>query len=244
MSRDVWRLAARDRGGKNAMTLSIKPLHAVAADQPGLGSRPAVQPRKQDVARGSATPPFQRVQRRQEHDTHQGEEPGQLPARHETSSCVDMKFGNCSDLSGVDRAKPFYGGLGWRWMRLSPPVRTGVIRSSHRRLRASVSGKTSPQAGPGSARGRLPDRFRPSRPPQTRWLARGVQGRRDFPWRRHVHAAGRALIVGRLRGERPDQEHGSFTARRSPRKDRTARLAVPGVTARIDGRVDRSDTTL
>ena len=132
---------------------------------------------------------------------------------------VDMKFEIVViPVSDVDRAKQFYGGLGWR---LDADFAAGndyrVIQFTPPGSGCSVIfGKNVTAAAPGSAQGTVPDRLRHRGRPQRTARSRR-RGQRGIPRRRRrVCRHGRALSVRAAPGQRSRIPSIAATAR-SPR---------------------------
>jgi len=163
-----------------------------------------------------------------------------------TARGVDMKFEIVViPVSDVDRAKRFYGGLGWR---LDADFAAGddwrVIQFTPPGSGASVIfGKNFTAAAPGSAQG-LYLIVSDIKAARDELLARGVEVGEIFHGGGDVHSGpDEPYLSGRLRVSGPDPEHGSYRSF-APFKDPDGNgWLFQEVTARLPGRVDANDTT-
>jgi catechol 2,3-dioxygenase-like lactoylglutathione lyase family enzyme len=159
---------------------------------------------------------------------------------------IDMKFEIVViPVSDVDRAKRFYGGLGWR---LDADFASGddwrVIQFTPPGSGASVIfGKNVTAAAPGSAEG-LYLIVSDIKAARDELLRRGVEVSEVFHGAGEVHAGtDEPYLSGRRRvsGADPDRRsYGSFASLKDP--DGNGWL-FQEVTARLPGRVDAVDTT-
>src|SRR6476619_7953204 len=163
-----------------------------------------------------------------------------------TARGVDMKFEIVViPVSDVDRAKRFYGGLGWR---LDADFAAGddwrVIQFTPPGSGASVIfGKNVTAAAPGSAQG-LYLIVSDIKAARDELLARGVEVGEIFHGGGDVHSGpDEPYLSGRLSVSGPDPEHGSYRSF-APVKDPDGNgWLFQEVTARLPGRVDANDTT-
>jgi catechol 2,3-dioxygenase-like lactoylglutathione lyase family enzyme len=159
---------------------------------------------------------------------------------------VDMKFEIVViPVSDIDRAKRFYGGLGWR---LDADFAAGddfrVIQFTPPGSECSVIfGKNVTAAAPGSAQG-LYLIVSDIKAARDELLGRGVEISEVF------HGAGDAYVgtdepylFGRVRVSGPDPEHGSYRSFASFKDPDGNGWLFQEVTARLPGRVDADDTT-
>src|SRR5258705_4859996 len=159
---------------------------------------------------------------------------------------VDMKFEIVViPVSDVDRAKRFYGGLGWR---LDADFAAGddwrVIQFTPPGSGASVIfGRNVTAAAPGSAQG-LYLIVSDIKAARDELLARGVEVGEIFHGGGDVHTGpDEPYLSGRLRVSGPDPEHGSYRSFASFKDPDANGWLFQEVTARLPGRVDASDTT-
>jgi catechol 2,3-dioxygenase-like lactoylglutathione lyase family enzyme len=147
-------------------------------------------------------------------------------------------------VSDVDRAKHFYGGLGWR---LDADFAAGddfrVIQFTPPGSGCSVIfGKNVTAAAPGSAQG-LYLIVSDIEAARDELLGRGVEISEVFHDGGDVHAGkDEPYLFGRLRVSGPDPEHRSYRSFASFRDPDGNGWLFQGVTARLPGRVD-ADTT-
>jgi catechol 2,3-dioxygenase-like lactoylglutathione lyase family enzyme len=159
---------------------------------------------------------------------------------------VDMKFEIVVvPVSDIDRAKRFYGGLGWR---LDADFAAGddfrVIQFTPPGSGCSVIfGKNVTAAAPGSAQG-LYLIVSDIKAARDELLGRGVEISEVF------HGAGDAYVgtdepylFGRVRVSGPDSEHRSYRSFASFKDPDGNGWLFQEVTARLPGRVDADDTT-
>jgi catechol 2,3-dioxygenase-like lactoylglutathione lyase family enzyme len=162
-----------------------------------------------------------------------------------TARGVDMKFEIVViPVSDVDRAKRFYGGLGWR---LDADFAAGdewrVIQFTPPGSGASVIfGKNVTAAVPGSAQG-LYLIVSDIKAARDELLARGVEVGEIFHGGDGHAGADEPHLFGRLRVSGPDPEHGSYRSFASFKDPDGNGWLFQEVTARLPGRVDASDTT-
>jgi catechol 2,3-dioxygenase-like lactoylglutathione lyase family enzyme len=162
-----------------------------------------------------------------------------------TARGVDMKFEIVViPVSDVDRAKRFYGGLGWR---LDADFAAGdewrVIQFTPPGSGASVIfGKNVTAAVPGSAQG-LYLIVSDIKAARDELLARGVEVGEIFHGGDGHSGADEPYLFGRLRVSGPDPEHGSYRSFASFKDPDGNGWLFQEVTARLPGRVDASDTT-
>jgi catechol 2,3-dioxygenase-like lactoylglutathione lyase family enzyme len=163
-----------------------------------------------------------------------------------TALGVDMKFEIVViPVSDVDRAKRFYGGLGWR---LDADFAAGddwrVIQFTPPGSGASVIfGNNVTAAAPGSAQG-LYLIVSDIKAARDELLARGVEVGEIFHGGGDVHTGpDEPYLSGRLRVSGPDPEHGSYGSYASFKDPDGNGWLFQEVTARLPGRVDASDTT-
>ena len=174
------------------------------------------------------------------------ERTGTTASETETARGVDMKFEIVViPVSDVDRAKRFYGGLGWR---LDADFAAGddwrVIQFTPPGSGASVIfGKNVTAAAPGSAQG-LYLVVSGIKAARDELLARGVEVGEIFHGGGDVHTGpDEPYLSGRLRVSGPDPEHGSYRSFASFKDPDGNGWLFQEVTARLPGRVDASDTT-
>jgi len=163
-----------------------------------------------------------------------------------TARGVDMKFEIVViPVSDVDRAKRFYGSLGWR---LDADFAAGddwrVIQFTPPGSGASViCGRNVTAAAPGSAQG-LYLIVSDIKAARDELLARGVEVGEIFHGGGDVHTGpDEPYLSGRLRVSGPDPEHGSYRSFASFKDPDGNGWLFQEVTARLPGRVDASDTT-
>jgi catechol 2,3-dioxygenase-like lactoylglutathione lyase family enzyme len=163
-----------------------------------------------------------------------------------TARGVDMKLEVVViPVSDVDRAKRFYGALGWR---LDADFAAGddfrVIQFTPPGSPCSVIfGKNVTAAAPGSAQG-LYLIVSDIEAAHDELLRRGVEIRAVFHAAGGVHAGtDEPYLSGRLRVSGPDPDHGSYRSYASFRDPDGNGWLFQEVTARLPGRVDADDTT-
>jgi catechol 2,3-dioxygenase-like lactoylglutathione lyase family enzyme len=163
-----------------------------------------------------------------------------------TARGVDMKFEIVViPVSDVDRAKRFYGGLGWR---LDADFAAGndwrVIQFTPPGSGASVIfGKNVTAAAPGSAQG-LYLIVSDVKAARDELLARGVEISEIFHGGGDVHTGpDEPYLFGRLRVSGPDPEHGTYRSYASFKDPDGNGWLFQEVTARLPGRVDADATT-
>jgi catechol 2,3-dioxygenase-like lactoylglutathione lyase family enzyme len=147
-------------------------------------------------------------------------------------------------VSDVDRAKRFYGGLGWR---LDADFAAGddwrVIQFTPPGSGASVIfGKNVTAATPGSAQG-LYLIVSDIKAARDELLARGVEVGEIFHGGDGHAGPDEPYLFGRLRVSGPDPEHGSYRSFASFKDPDGNGWLFQEVTARLPGRVDANDTT-
>jgi catechol 2,3-dioxygenase-like lactoylglutathione lyase family enzyme len=159
---------------------------------------------------------------------------------------VDMKLEVVViPVSDVDRAKEFYGSLGWR---LDAEFAAGddfrVIQFTPPGSGCSVIfGKNVTAAAPGSARG-LYLIVSDIEAARDELLGRGVEVSEVFHEAGGVHAgADEPYLFGRLRVSGPDPEQRSYRSFASFSDPDGNGWLLQEVTARLPGRVDANDTT-
>jgi catechol 2,3-dioxygenase-like lactoylglutathione lyase family enzyme len=159
---------------------------------------------------------------------------------------VDMKLEVVViPVSDVDRAKRFYGGLGWR---LDADFAAGddfrVIQFTPPGSGCSVIfGRNVIAAVPGSAQG-LYLIVSDIKAARDELLGRGVAISEVFHDAAGVYAgADEPYLFGRLRVSGPDSEHRSYRSFASFSDPDGNGWLFQGVTARLPGRVDADDTT-
>jgi len=158
---------------------------------------------------------------------------------------VDMKFEIVViPVSDVDRAKRFYGGLGWR---LDADFAAGddyrVIQFTPPGSPCSVIfGKNVTAAAPGSAQG-LYLIVSDIKAARDELLGRGVEVSEVFHGAGDVYAGtDEPYLFGRLRVSGPDPEHRSYRSFASFKDPDGNGWLFQEITARLPGRVD-ADTT-
>jgi catechol 2,3-dioxygenase-like lactoylglutathione lyase family enzyme len=148
-------------------------------------------------------------------------------------------------VSDVDRAKRFYGGLGWR---LDADFAAGddfrVIQFTPPGSGCSVIfGKNVSAGAPGSATG-LYLIVSDIEAARAELLGRGVEISEAFHDAGAVHAgADEPYLFGRLRVSGPDPEHRSYRSFASFSDPDGNGWLLQEITARLPGRVDAGDTT-
>ena len=159
---------------------------------------------------------------------------------------VDMKLEVIViPVSDVDRAKDFYGKLGWRLdadfaasddfrvMQFTPPGSGCSI----------IFGKNVTAATPGSAQG-LYLIVSDLNAAREELLGRGVKVSEVFHGASDVHAGpDDAYIFGRLRVSGPDSDHGSYRSFASFSDPDGNGWLFQEVTTRLPGRIDSTTTT-
>jgi catechol 2,3-dioxygenase-like lactoylglutathione lyase family enzyme len=163
-----------------------------------------------------------------------------------SAGTVDMKLEVVViPVSDVDRAKRFYGGLGWRLdaefgagedfriMQFTPPGSGCSI----------ILGKNVTAAAPGSAQG-LYLIVSDIESARKELLGRGVEVSEVFHGAGDVYAGtDEPFLFGRHRVKGPDPEHGSYRSFASFKDPDGNGWLFQEVTARLPGRVSASDTT-
>ena len=173
------------------------------------------------------------------------ERTGTTASETATPRGVDMKFEIVViPVTDVDRAKRFYGGLGWR---LDADFAAGddwrVIQFTPPGSGASVIfGKNVTAAAPGSAQG-LYLIVSDIKTARDELLARGVEVGEIFHGGDVHGGPDEPYLSGRLRVSGPDPEHGSYRSFASFKDPDGNGWLFQEVTARLPGRVDASDTT-
>jgi catechol 2,3-dioxygenase-like lactoylglutathione lyase family enzyme len=173
------------------------------------------------------------------------ERTGTTASETATARGIDMKFEIVViPVSDVDRAKRFYGGLGWR---LDADFAAGddwrVIQFTPPGSGASVIfGKNVTAAAPGSAQG-LYLIVSDIKAARDELLARGVEVGEIFHGGDGHGGPDEPYLFGRLRVGGPDPEHGSYRSFASFKDPDGNGWLFQEVTARLPGRVDASDTT-
>jgi len=159
---------------------------------------------------------------------------------------VDMKLEVVViPVSDVDRAKRFYGGLGWR---LDADFAAGddfrVIQFTPPGSGCSVIfGNNVTAAAPGSAQG-LYLIVSDIEAARDELLGRGVEISEVFHDAGDVHAGtDEPYLSGRLRLSGPDPEHRSYRSFVSFRDPDGNGWLLQGITTRLPGRVDADNTT-
>lgn len=148
-------------------------------------------------------------------------------------------------VSDVDRAKEFYGGLGWRLdADFAAPDGWRVVQFTPPGSGCSVIfGRDVTAAAPGSAQGLylvVPD----VEAARGDLLARGVEVSEVFHDAGDVHAgADEPFLFGRRRVSGPDPERRSYRSYASFRDPDGNGWLLQEVTARLPGRVDAGATT-
>ena len=158
---------------------------------------------------------------------------------------IDMKFEIAViPVSDVDRAKGFYGKLGWR---LDADFAAGddfrVIQFTPPGSGASVIfGKNVTAAAPGSAQG-LYLIVSDLEAARKELIGRGVEVSAVFHGAAGVYAgADEPYLFGRHRVSGPDPDHGSYRSFASFKDPDGNGWLFQEITARLPGRVDPSDT--
>ena len=159
---------------------------------------------------------------------------------------VDMKFEIVViPVSDVDRAKRFYGGLGWR---LDADFAAGddfrVIQFTPPGSPCSVIfGKNVTAAAPGSAQG-LYLIVSDIKAARDELLGRGVEVGEVFHGAGDVYVGtDEPYLFGRIRVSGPDPAHGSYRSFASFKDPDGNGWLFQEITARLPGRVDADDTT-
>ncbi len=159
---------------------------------------------------------------------------------------VDMKFEIVViPVSDVDRAKRFYGGLGWR---LDADFAAGddfrVIQFTPPGSGCSVIfGKNVTAAAPGSAQG-LYLIVSDIKAARDELLGRGVEISEVFHGAGDVYVGtDESYLFGRVRVGGPDPDHRSYRSFASFKDPDGNGWLFQEVTARLPGRVDADDTT-
>ncbi len=159
---------------------------------------------------------------------------------------VDMKFEIVViPVSDIDRAKRFYGGLGWR---LEADFAAGddfrVIQFTPPGSGCSVIfGKNVTAAAPGSAQG-LYLIVSDIKAARDELLGRGVEISEVFHGAGDVYVGtDEPYLFGRVRASGPDPDHGSYRSFASFKDPDGNGWLFQEVTARLPGRVDADDTT-
>jgi catechol 2,3-dioxygenase-like lactoylglutathione lyase family enzyme len=148
-------------------------------------------------------------------------------------------------VADVDRAKRFYGGLGWR---LDADFAAGddyrVVQFTPPGSRSSVIfGKNVTAAAPGSAQG-LYLIVSDIKAARDELFGRGVEVSEVFHGAGNVYAGtDEPYLFGRLRVSGPDPDHGSYRSFASFKDPDGNGWLFQEVTARLPGRVDAGDTT-
>jgi catechol 2,3-dioxygenase-like lactoylglutathione lyase family enzyme len=159
---------------------------------------------------------------------------------------VDMKFEIVViPVSDVDRAKEFYGRLGWRldadftdgedWrgIQFTPPGSGCSV----------IFGKNVTPAGPGSAQG-LYLIVSDIKAARKELLDRGIEVSEVFHGGNNVYAGpDEPYLFGRLRVSGPDPGNGSYRSFASFRDPDGNGWLLQEVTTRLPGRIDSSTTT-
>jgi catechol 2,3-dioxygenase-like lactoylglutathione lyase family enzyme len=159
---------------------------------------------------------------------------------------LDMKFEIVViPVSDVDRAKRFYGGLGWRFdadfaagddfrvIQFTPPSSGCSV----------IFGKNVTSAAPGSARG-LYLIVSDIEAARDELLGRGVKVSEGFHDAGGVHTGkDEPYLFGRLRVSGPDPERRSYRSFASFNDPDGNGWLLQEITARLPGRVDAHDTT-
>ena len=158
---------------------------------------------------------------------------------------VDMKLEVVViPVSDVDRAKRFYGGLGWR---LDADFAAGGLAGHPvHAARLAMLGHLRQQRHRGGARlraGTVPDRLRHRGRPRRPARARGCDRRGVSRRRRRACRHGRALSVRDAPGQRSGSGAGSYGSYASFKDPDGNGWLFQEITARLPGRVDASDTT-
>jgi catechol 2,3-dioxygenase-like lactoylglutathione lyase family enzyme len=162
-----------------------------------------------------------------------------------TMRMVDMKLEVVViPVSDVDRAKRFYGGLGWR---LDADFAAGddfrVIQFTPPGSGCSIIfGRNVTAAAPGSAQG-LYLIVSDIKAARDELLGRGVEIGEVFHDGGDAHAgADEPYLFGRLRVNGPDPDHGSYRSFASFKDPDGNGWLFQEITARLPGRVDAGDT--
>ena len=158
---------------------------------------------------------------------------------------VDMKFEIVViPVSDIERAKEFYGRLGWR---LDADFDSGkdyrVIQFTPPGSECSIIfGKNVTEAAPGSAQG-LYLIVSDIEAARKELLGRGVAVGEVFHGAGTYAGPDEPYLFGRVRVSGPDPEHGSYRSFASFRDPDGNGWLFQEVTARLPGRVDADDTT-
>jgi catechol 2,3-dioxygenase-like lactoylglutathione lyase family enzyme len=177
---------------------------------------------------------------------HQGERTMTAASETPKARTVDMKFEIVVvPVSDVDRAKGFYGGLGWRLdadFAASDDFR--VIQFTPPGSGCSVIfGKNVTVAAPGSAQG-LYLIVSDIKAARDELLGRGVEISEVFHGAGDVYVGtDEPYLFGRVRVSGPDSEHRSYRSFASFKDPDGNGWLFQDVTARLPGRVDADDTT-
>jgi catechol 2,3-dioxygenase-like lactoylglutathione lyase family enzyme len=159
---------------------------------------------------------------------------------------VDMKFEIVViPVSDVDRAKEFYGRLGWRldgdfvhsddWrgIQFTPPGSGCSV----------IFGKNITAAAPGSAQG-LYLIVSDIEAARKELLGRGIQISEAFHGGNGVYSGtDEPYLFGRIRVKGPDPEHGSYRSFASFRDPDGNGWLLQEITTRLPGRIDSATTT-
>jgi catechol 2,3-dioxygenase-like lactoylglutathione lyase family enzyme len=174
------------------------------------------------------------------------QERGETAAETKRALTVDMKLEIAViPVSDVDRAKRFYGGLGWR---LDADYAAGddyrVIQFTPPGSGCSVIfGKNVTAAAPGSARG-LYLIVSDIKAARDELLGHGVKVSEVFHDAGGVYAGkDEPYLFGRLRVNGPDPEHRSYRSFASFSDPDGNGWLFQEITSRLPGRVDAGDTT-
>jgi len=177
---------------------------------------------------------------------HQGERTMTTASETPKARTVDMKFEIVVvPVSDVDRAKGFYGGLGWR---LDADFAAGddfrVIQFTPPGSGCSVIfGKNVTAAAPGSAQG-LYLIVSDIKAARDELLGRGVEISEVFHGAGDVYVGtDEPYLFGRVRVSGPDPDHRSYRSFASFKDPDGNGWLFQEVTARLPGRVDADDTT-
>ena len=157
---------------------------------------------------------------------------------------VDMKLEVVViPVSDVDRAKQFYGGLGWRLDADFAAGNWRVIQFTPPGSPCSVIfGSNVTAAAPGSAQG-LYLIVSDIEAARKELLGRGVKVSEVFHNEGVYAGPDEPYLFGRLRVSGPDPEHRSYRSFASFRDPDGNGWLFQEITARLPGRVDASDTT-
>jgi len=177
---------------------------------------------------------------------HQGERTMTAASETPKARTVDMKFEIVViPVSDVDRAKRFYGGLGWRLdadfaadddfrvIQFTPPGSGCSV----------IFGKNVTAAAPGSAQG-LYLIVSDIKAARDELLGRGVEISEMFHGAGDVYAGtDEPYLFGRIRVNGPDPEHRSYRSFASFKDPDGNGWLFQEMSARLPGRVDADDTT-